>query len=139
MMSSNVMRYLHQSLFINHRVWSHKTSLMPPLFIEVPVPGHLSETVMHLCIMGIDVASFLDFSIGFGTVPTVWYFWCFILYVWYIRGTRQVYIQSGIHPPGNNYHMFSKIILNADIEDLYNVLETYIWFRHAIFEVSFWH
>jgi hypothetical protein len=65
MMSSIVMRYLHQSLFINHRVWSNKTSLMPPLFIEVPVPGHLSETVMHLCIMGIDVASFLDCSIGF--------------------------------------------------------------------------
>jgi hypothetical protein len=38
---------------------------MPPLFIEVPVPGPLSETVMHLCIMGIDVASFLDCSIGF--------------------------------------------------------------------------
>ena len=55
------MRYLHQSLFINHRVWSNKTSLMPPLFIEVPVPGHLSETVMHLCIMGIDVASFSRF------------------------------------------------------------------------------
>jgi hypothetical protein len=82
---------------------------------------------------------FLVFLSDFGTVPTVWYFWCFILYVWYIRGTRQVYIQSGIHPPGNNYHMFSKIILNADIDDLYNVLETYIWFRHAIFEISFWH
>ena len=87
MMSSIVMRYLHQSLFINHRVWSNKTSLMPPLFIEVPVPGPLSETVMHLCIMGIDVASFLDCSIGFwncsdSVVFLVFHFVCMI-YSWY--------------------------------------------------------
>jgi len=30
---------------------------------------------MYLCARGIDVASFYDFSnLGFGNVPTVWYF-----------------------------------------------------------------
>jgi hypothetical protein len=29
---------------------------------------------MYVCSRGIDFAGFYDFSVGFGTVPTVWYF-----------------------------------------------------------------
>ena len=33
---------------------------------------------MYLCVRGIEFASFDDISIGFGNVPTVWYFVFFI-------------------------------------------------------------
>jgi hypothetical protein len=42
-------------------VWAHKTSLTPPLFIEVSV----LRQVMYLCVRIIDCVSFCDFSIGF--------------------------------------------------------------------------
>ena len=34
---------------------------------------------MYLCVSDIDFASFYDFDIDFGIVPTVWYFFIFIL------------------------------------------------------------
>ena len=36
--------------------------------------------VIHLCVRGIDFASFNDFSIGVGTVPMVWYYLFSILF-----------------------------------------------------------
>ena len=44
----------------------------PPLFIEVPVPRQDSERSC-ICVRCIDFASFYDFDIYFGIVPTVWY------------------------------------------------------------------
>ena len=41
-----------------------KTSLTPPLFIEVPVPCQERERSC-ICVSGIDFASFNDFSIRF--------------------------------------------------------------------------
>jgi hypothetical protein len=35
---------------------------------------------MYVCSRGIDFAGFYDFSVGFGTVPTVWYFFLYTLY-----------------------------------------------------------
>jgi len=41
---------------------SPSTNLKPPLFIEVPEPIQVS--VMYLCIRGIGLSSFYDFSFG---------------------------------------------------------------------------
>jgi hypothetical protein len=45
------------------RFWTHKTSLTPPLFIEVPVPCQESERSC-ICVRGIEFATFYDFSVG---------------------------------------------------------------------------
>jgi hypothetical protein len=58
-------------------VWAHKTSVTPPLFNKVPVPSHGSE---WSCISELGVfilALSTIFLLGFGTVPTVWYFFVF--------------------------------------------------------------
>ena len=51
-----------------------KTSLTPPLFIEVPVPSQESQRSC-ICGSGIDFTSFYDFLLDFGAVLTVWYVW----------------------------------------------------------------
>jgi hypothetical protein len=68
---------------------SYKTSLTPPLVIEVPVPSQESERsclcVLRVCLCVLRVSIFplfLPFNIFFivfGTVSTVWYylFYCF--------------------------------------------------------------
>ena len=51
--------------------WAHKTSLTPPLFIEMPVPIQESERSC-ICVLGISdlpLSTILIFD--FGTVPTV--------------------------------------------------------------------
>jgi hypothetical protein len=46
-------------------VWANKSSLIPPYFIEVPVQYQDSERSCHVCVRGIDFASFYDFDIWF--------------------------------------------------------------------------
>ena len=46
-------------------VWAHKTSLNPPLFIEMSGQNQDSERYVYLCARGIEFVSFYDFSIGF--------------------------------------------------------------------------
>ena len=48
-------------LYNDGLVWIHKANLIPPLFIEVPVPSQESE---RSCFC-IDLVSFYDFSIEF--------------------------------------------------------------------------
>ena len=45
---------------------------------------------MYLCVKGINIVSSYDFSMGFGTVPTVWYFVFFILLVIYYIMFRRI-------------------------------------------------
>ena len=55
-------------------VWIQKTSLTPPLFIEVPVPNLESEWGC-LCEKGISILLlFTIFLLEHGTLPTMWYF-----------------------------------------------------------------
>ena len=49
--------------------WYHKTSVIPPLLTEVPVPG--KGRTMYVCVGGIEFASFYDFLFDCGSVPTV--------------------------------------------------------------------
>ena len=57
-------------------VWAHKTSLTPPLFVEVSVLRH----VMYLCVRIIDCVSFCDFSSKPGTFKIVFlFFFLFVL------------------------------------------------------------
>jgi hypothetical protein len=52
----------------------HITSLIPPPFIEMPVPSQESDPSC-ICISGVGFTSFYDFFLlGFGTVATLWYF-----------------------------------------------------------------
>jgi hypothetical protein len=53
---------------------AHKITLAPPLFIEVPVSNQECERWRICVFMEIYCASFYDFDIDIGTVPTVWYF-----------------------------------------------------------------
>jgi hypothetical protein len=46
----------------------HKTSLAPPLCIEVPVPS-LESDRSRICVLGVSILIFY-----FGIVPTAWYF-----------------------------------------------------------------
>ena len=48
---------------IRRDVWVHKTSLTPPLFIEVPVLSLGKWVVMYLCVSVINFTSFYDFDI----------------------------------------------------------------------------
>jgi hypothetical protein len=60
--------------FKKGEVWLHKTSLTPPLFIEVTVPSKENEQSC-ICVLGVSILSpstFLRFDLGI--VPTVWYF-----------------------------------------------------------------
>ena len=52
-------------------------SLTPPLFIACAKPG--KWVAMYLWVRSIGVATFYDFPLDFGTVPTVWYIFVFIL------------------------------------------------------------
>lgn len=57
--------------------WVHKTSVTSIFFIEVPVPCQESE-LSCMCVRDIDFATVCRiFSLDFGTVPRVWYFFSF--------------------------------------------------------------
>jgi len=74
-------------IYIEEVFWVHKTSLTPPLFIEVPVPSHTSAQSC-ICVLGVSIFfSFYVFRLDFGTVLTGWY--CFGFFpILLIRYTR---------------------------------------------------
>jgi hypothetical protein len=47
----------------NYIICAHKTSLTPPLFIEVPVPSQEIEWSC-ICMLWLSTISFYDFSVG---------------------------------------------------------------------------
>ena len=51
---------------LRNAFWVHKTSLAPPLVIEVPVPSE-QLYILYLCFFPL----FTNFLLDFGTVPTV--------------------------------------------------------------------
>jgi len=57
-------------MFFCHHVWAHKTSLTPPLFIEVPVPSQKNERSC-ICVLGISIFPFSTIlTFDFGINPT---------------------------------------------------------------------
>jgi len=74
-------KHLHDCInSLRGEVWAHKSSLTPPLFLEVSVPSQESGR-SSICVSGFDFCLFLRlFWLDFGNVSTVWYFF-FILYL----------------------------------------------------------
>ena len=62
---------------MNSQVWTEKTCLISPLFIEVTVPSQESEWSC-ICVSILPLSTIL--ILHFGTVPIVWYFFCFSFY-----------------------------------------------------------
>lgn len=62
--------YLWNRIYSNFNVWTHKSSLTPSIFIEVPAP---KRAVLYVCARGITFVSFYDFDIDFGIVQTLVY------------------------------------------------------------------
>ena len=63
----------HNTTYISQLTYfMYVPSLTLPLFIEVSVLS--KETVMYLCVRGIDFTYLFNFSLDFGNVPTVRYF-----------------------------------------------------------------
>ena len=60
------------------RNWTHKTSLTPPLFIEVPAPSEKVSGRVCVCVRvsTLPLSTILIFD--FRIVQTVWYFFFFI-------------------------------------------------------------
>ena len=84
-------------IFLREEVRTYKTSLIPPHFIEVPVPSQEREQscicvrghvfvleVMYLCVRDIDFAFVYDFSVGFWKCSHSVVFWCFCFSFFYI-------------------------------------------------------
>jgi hypothetical protein len=65
-------------------VCANKTSLTPPLFIDVSIPSQV--VIMYLCVKGIDFHLSTILIYDFGIVLTVWYF-RIVLTVWYFCST----------------------------------------------------
>ena len=66
------------SKMCKHGYRSHKISLSPPLFIEVPVPSQESgRSCICVCTGYRYCLFFYDFSIEFLTAATVWMFFLF--------------------------------------------------------------
>jgi hypothetical protein len=67
-------KHLHDhTIPLRGEVWANKTSLTPPLLIEVPVPSMESERAC-ICVLGVSIlplSTILIFDFGF--VPTVWF------------------------------------------------------------------
>ena len=64
-----------ESFHLRGDVLAHKTSVAPPLCIEVPLPSHESEQscicVLEIYILPVYMIFCLDFGIMFGPVPLV--------------------------------------------------------------------
>ena len=59
-------------------MWVNKTSLTPPLFIEVTLPSHACEWSC-ICVLGVSsLPIYKILLLNFVTIPRVWYFF-FIL------------------------------------------------------------
>ena len=114
--------------------WVHKTSLTPPLFIEVPVKSQKSE-LSCICVRGIDFVSFYNFSIGLwpcsysvvcfvflldcGPVPTVWYFLFFYWIVALFLQCGMFYFSIGLWPvPTVWYFLFFYWIVALFLQSL---------------------
>jgi len=71
---------------IRGEVCDRKTSLTPPLFIEVPLPSLKNERSC-ICVLEVSILPlFTIFLLDFRAVPTVWYFlldFRAVLTVWY--------------------------------------------------------
>jgi hypothetical protein len=87
-MTSNIITPSNTKAFCLKICKRHKTSLTPPLFIEVSVSSHETEQSC-ICVLGVSIFSLSTiFLLYVGIVPTVWYI--FLLYVgiiptvWYI-------------------------------------------------------
>jgi hypothetical protein len=75
-------KHLHDRIIsLSREVCGCKTSIALPLFIEVSVLSLESEWSC-MCVAEVSIAYFYDFSLGFLTVPTVWYFLFVMLILW---------------------------------------------------------
>ena len=81
--------------------WVNKASLTLPLFTEVPVPSQESEQSCACVLVGIDFASFYDFSIGFWNCSDSGIF-CFSFYFSTILQLLVLYIMVVISIDGRN-------------------------------------
>jgi len=76
---THMWKHLHDHIIsLRGGVWAHKTSLSPPLCIEVPVQRQESKQLC-ICVFGISILPLSTISIFyFGIVPTVIFFFiCF--------------------------------------------------------------
>ena len=74
-------KFLHDRIIsLTWKDWTHKTSLTPPLFLDVSVPSQESE---RPCVCGIVVASFCEFSNRFCKCSKNMPLYIYI-YIWYM-------------------------------------------------------
>ena len=71
--------HLHDHIIsLKGEVWTHKTNLTSPLFIEVPVPSQECERSC-ICVLRVSILPRSTiFLLDFGNVPRLWYFFYFI-------------------------------------------------------------
>ena len=71
-------KHLHDRMHsLRGEGWAHKSSLIPPPVIEVPVPSQGSAQSC-ICVLRVSIFPLSRFLIfDFGIVPTVWYFCVF--------------------------------------------------------------
>jgi hypothetical protein len=84
-------KHLHHITSLRGEVWAHRTSLIPPLYIEVPVLSLESEGVyvwcICTCIRGIDFIYVCTiFRLYLGTVLTVWYYFFYCKAILFVLG-----------------------------------------------------
>ena len=62
--------YIYIYIYIYIIFLAHNTSLIPPLYIDVPVPSMQSEWSC-ICVRSIDFVLFYDFLVTFETIPAM--------------------------------------------------------------------
>ena len=74
-------KYLHDRIIsLRVKIWAHKTSAFPGLFIDMHVPTQECERSC-ICILGVSILPLPTiFIFDFGIVPTMWYSLFFILF-----------------------------------------------------------
>ena len=96
-------------------VLAHKTSLTPPLCIEVPVP-RLEGKRSGICVFGASMLSpSTIFPLDFEIVLTVWYFFCFVFhYITYDICTcySQIYSYTHILSSTCNNLLIRSLLMN---------------------------
>ena len=73
---------------ITGKVWAHKTSLFHVIFYWSACTKTWKWAVMHLCVSGMDFASFCDFIFWFSKFPTLVFFFS-LCYRWFIDLPQQ--------------------------------------------------
>ena len=85
--------------FIKRVDRAHKTSLTPPLVIEVTVTSHEGERSCIVCVMGIDCASFYEYTNGYwncyDSVVFIFVFHYIIFYSSLIKANVRLVLPSG--------------------------------------------